>query len=388
MADTANITDSSYGDTPYPDDGTSWLDSPTSNQVLGIEETEETSTMPSDMIPTGTGGPIVIRTEEAFIVICVMILWVAAIALFFNRWGKIRMLEPYQPKFHEEEHRPSCPMVELASASGIGHSITGGHRTSFSKFNVNSCLEPSAIFQTIQPTHRALQIRPRQNSMFAGGGALPGACGPPLSGHCTLMAGRPRKAKSAADIKSLVQHECGPARTSRSMLPMTVGAAAVAAVADRRVSCAASSFGGYGGGGGYGGSGYGSLMVSAVKERRSCSLFPSPGSASAAEKRLFSSSSSNTPPAPCLCDMPFGGQSGSSSWASAKRDFLLTPSTSLGGGPGFSGGAAGRRTSCGMDHLCPTSITLKDRRPSFNNVIAQVTAERRPSSSMLRISNV
>lgn len=26
------------------------------------------------------------------------------------------MLEPYQPKFHEEEHRPSCPLVELSSA--------------------------------------------------------------------------------------------------------------------------------------------------------------------------------------------------------------------------------------------------------------------------------
>lgn len=257
------------------------------------------------------------------------------------------------------------------------------HRTSFSKFNVNSCLEPSAIFQTIQPTHRALQIRPRQNSMFAGGGALPGACGSQLSAHCSLMADRPRKAKSAADIKSLVQHECSPARTSRSMLPMTVGAAAAAAVAERRVSCAAPSFGGYGGGGG----GYGSLMVSAVKERRSCSLFPSPAN----EKRLFTSSSSTTtPPAPCLCDVPFGGggQSTSSSWASAKRDFLMTPSTSLGGGTGFGSGAGGRRTSCGMDHLCPTSITLKDRRPSFNNVIAQVTAERRPSSSMLRISNV
>lgn len=32
--------------------------------------------------------------------------------------------------------------------------------------------------------------------------------------------------------------------------------------------------------------------------------------------------------------------------------------------------------------------TADQRRPSFNNVIAQVTAERRPSSSMLRISNV
>lgn len=45
----------------------------------------------------------------------VLILWAAAIALFFNRWGKIRMLEPYQPKFHEEEHRPSCPLNELAN---------------------------------------------------------------------------------------------------------------------------------------------------------------------------------------------------------------------------------------------------------------------------------
>lgn len=289
----------------------------------------------------------------------------------------------------------SCPPAVLLFTTSPENEIMFSnffrfqHRTSFSKFNVNSCLEPSAIFQTIQPTHRALQIRPRQNSMFAGGGALPGACGPSqLAGHCTLMAGRPRKAKSAADIKSLVQHECGPARTSRSMLPMTVGAAAVAAVAERRVSCAAptttSSFGGYGCGSGGGGHGYGSLSVATVKERRSCSLFPSPAS----EKRFFASSSStNMPPAPCLCDVPFGQPS--SSWASAKRDFLMTPSTSLGGGSGFSGGGAGgRRTSCGMDHLCPTSITLKDRRPSFNNVIAQVTAERRPSSSMLRISNV
>ncbi|XP_050434363.1 uncharacterized protein LOC126841765 [Adelges cooleyi] len=347
MVDNVNHTELIYGDLPYPDDSTHWVDKPKSNQVVALEETDETTALPSEMIPTGTGGPIVIRTEEAFIVICVMILWVAAIALFFNRWGKIRMLEPYQPKFHEEEHRPSCPMVELSSASALGHSITGGHRTSFSKFNVNSCIEPSAIFQTIQPTHRALQIRPRQNSMFAGGGALPGSCGAPI-GHCTLMSDRPRKAKSAADIKSLMQHECGPARTSRSMLPMTVS--------ERRVSCAAS----------------GSLMVSAVKERRSCSLFPS-----ASDKRFvpppLSSSAFQSQPAPCLCDAP------SSAWAQAKREFLMMPSTSLGGS---------RRTSCGMDHLCPTSITLKDRRPSFNNVIAQVTAERRPSSSMLRISNV
>lgn len=52
-----------------------------------------------------------VRTEEVLIVIFVLVLWVGAIALFFNRWGKIRMLEPYQPKF--QQHRASCPLVEL-----------------------------------------------------------------------------------------------------------------------------------------------------------------------------------------------------------------------------------------------------------------------------------
>lgn len=29
-------------------------------------------------------------------------VWVGAIALFFNRWGKIRMLLPYQPDYKEQ----------------------------------------------------------------------------------------------------------------------------------------------------------------------------------------------------------------------------------------------------------------------------------------------
>ena len=29
----------------------------------------------------------------------VLLLWVVAIALFINRWGKIRMLEPYLPAY-------------------------------------------------------------------------------------------------------------------------------------------------------------------------------------------------------------------------------------------------------------------------------------------------
>jgi hypothetical protein len=49
-----------------------------------------------DKIPTFVSGTVV-RAEEIGIVLVVIALWVAAVVLFFNRWGKIRMLEPYVP---------------------------------------------------------------------------------------------------------------------------------------------------------------------------------------------------------------------------------------------------------------------------------------------------
>lgn len=52
---------------------------------------------------------VIVRAEEILLVVLVLVIWVAAIALFFNRWGKIRMLEPYQPKF-QQNHRASCPL--------------------------------------------------------------------------------------------------------------------------------------------------------------------------------------------------------------------------------------------------------------------------------------
>jgi hypothetical protein len=60
---------------------------------------------------------VIVRGEEIGIVVVVLLLWVGAIILFFNRWGKIRMLEPYQPKFCET-HRPSCPMADV---TGLAH---------------------------------------------------------------------------------------------------------------------------------------------------------------------------------------------------------------------------------------------------------------------------
>lgn len=62
--------------------------------------------------PLSAGSKIIVRPEEALIVILVLMLWMAAIGLFFHRWGKIRMLEPYTPKF-EEDIRPMCPLPSM-----------------------------------------------------------------------------------------------------------------------------------------------------------------------------------------------------------------------------------------------------------------------------------
>lgn len=44
-----------------------------------------------------------VRGVEVGIVLLVMFVWIGAIALFFNRWGKIRMLLPYQPDYKQEQ---------------------------------------------------------------------------------------------------------------------------------------------------------------------------------------------------------------------------------------------------------------------------------------------
>ncbi|XP_066909802.1 uncharacterized protein [Halyomorpha halys] len=116
------------------------------------------------------------------------------------------MLEPYQPKFHQE-HRPSCPMADLTSVNQ--------HRTSFSKYNV-SCLE-TPVFGAVGPSYRSL-LRPRQNSVFVGS-------------TITVKVNPPRKTKSAVDLQSLVRREPSPGLT-RSMQPLTTAS-------ERRPSCAA-----------------------------------------------------------------------------------------------------------------------------------------------------
>jgi len=54
-----------------------------------------------------TSGTLV-RAEELGIVLVVLSLWAAAIALFINRWGKIRLMEPYHPYIETAEATPTA----------------------------------------------------------------------------------------------------------------------------------------------------------------------------------------------------------------------------------------------------------------------------------------
>lgn len=72
-----------------------------------------------------------VRSEELTIVAIALLFWVATICLFFNKWGKIRMLEPYQPAYRESSsttfavhHHPSIHNMQNCSP-GSGSNGTG-----------------------------------------------------------------------------------------------------------------------------------------------------------------------------------------------------------------------------------------------------------------------
>jgi hypothetical protein len=67
-----------------------------------------------------------IRGIEVGIVVLVLFVWAGAIALFFNRWGKIRMLLPYQPDYKQDQLK--VPGTGVCAAGGCNgqhsHQVT------------------------------------------------------------------------------------------------------------------------------------------------------------------------------------------------------------------------------------------------------------------------
>ena len=86
----------------------------------------ESPVLDDDIIPAIATSGTIVRPEEAGILLVVLALWITAIVLFINRWGKIRMLEPYHPYFEPIE-------LGLGSHTGEGDPYPGSIRGSIIK---------------------------------------------------------------------------------------------------------------------------------------------------------------------------------------------------------------------------------------------------------------
>ncbi|XP_075978213.1 uncharacterized protein LOC142977948 isoform X2 [Anticarsia gemmatalis] len=176
---------------------------PPAEVVLRLHPPSSTSRVNASLADIDGSG-VVVRAEEALIVAFVLLLWVAAIALFFNRWGKIRcvyklMLEPYQPKF-QQQHRQSCALAENSV------SVPPHHRASLSRGCVS--YDCGASFPSYQPCGY-LSHRPRQNSVFVSS----------MGGMALIPESPPRRSRSAADLPALVppsEHSHSTPRSSRA----------------------------------------------------------------------------------------------------------------------------------------------------------------------------
>ncbi|XP_022838033.1 uncharacterized protein LOC111365072 isoform X2 [Spodoptera litura] len=103
-----------------------------------VGATPRSSVSPPDPSPTFP----TIRGVEIGIVVLVLIVWIGAIALFFNRWGKIRMLLPYQPDYKQEQLKvPGSSALAAAAAGG-----TCGAHSAPSACSEDAATHPSDIF--------------------------------------------------------------------------------------------------------------------------------------------------------------------------------------------------------------------------------------------------
>ncbi|XP_065559357.1 uncharacterized protein LOC136026572 isoform X2 [Artemia franciscana] len=135
-------------------------------------------------------GTEFITTEEIGIVLVVFLLWIGAVILFFNRWGKIRMLEPYQVPFSEAEpdlkpNRPTFYNPDGTLSLMTGGSIRKGARPSLAPSEIvvyspdGDTIINEAFYLMDCATEGSVEdssFRPRQNSVILFSNFKPNDC--------------------------------------------------------------------------------------------------------------------------------------------------------------------------------------------------------------------
>ncbi|XP_025419191.1 uncharacterized protein LOC112689610 isoform X2 [Sipha flava] len=140
--------------------------------------------MPSE---GSTSSPDVqVRGIEITIVVLVLMVWVGAIIMFFNRWGKIRMLIPYQPDYKDTQLKVpgtgACnTTVTCQNPTGPGFCCSQRHLMRCgladpldwrvrnllrSRSRVNSAIYISPIYQDAHVRH-GISVRPIRKARSA-----------------------------------------------------------------------------------------------------------------------------------------------------------------------------------------------------------------------------
>ncbi|XP_041448995.1 uncharacterized protein LOC111070994 isoform X1 [Drosophila obscura] len=119
-----------------------------------------TSTATNTLTHSTTRELPTIRGVEIGIVLIVLMVWAGAIALFFNRWGKIRMLLPYQPDYKHEQLK--VPGTGVCSASGCN----GQHSHQFDSSDCANANPPLHCNSRVRTLSRTIGTTPRSRPLL------------------------------------------------------------------------------------------------------------------------------------------------------------------------------------------------------------------------------
>jgi hypothetical protein len=95
-------------------------------------------------------------------------VWAGAIALFFNRWGKIRMLLPYQPDYKQEQLKvPGAGACANTTCNGQ-HSHQVNHPTfNLSPYHNQFCILLSIVYVYVYAIVFCCYNSPHHNGSLA-----------------------------------------------------------------------------------------------------------------------------------------------------------------------------------------------------------------------------